>query len=183
MESHRVISAGPARPDGFFSYLFQLPNLTLSFPYFKETSAAFIYPGRTIAEPMFGGVIAVFPFLWLLFRARKVYPVLRQKGLVTFALLPPVLALVVILADTEMAGILWRYTGDFLLLLYLGAVLIFLALLEDAKENERPRLLCFLVCTTFLTLLICLLISLESSQYLVRSPESYCRLKDFMSFG
>ena len=81
-----------------------------------------------------------------------------------------------------MAGILWRYTGDFLPLLFLAASLVWLALLQTANTRFRRTLLAFLTVTTLLALLTCLLISVTNSDLLSRDPENYYRLKDFLSF-
>ena len=169
-------------PDGLFAYLFRLPNVELRFPYIREAATTPVYMGKTVAEPMFGGVFLVFPFLWILLGTRRVSPLLRAKKARGLVLLPLILALVVVIADTEMAGILWRYTGDFLPLLFLAAILVFLALLQTANTRFRRTLLAFLTVTTLLALLTCLLISMTNSDLLSRDPENYYRLKDFLSF-
>lgn len=168
-------------PDGLFAYLFRLPNVELSFPYVKEAATTPVYMGKTVAEPMFGGVFPVFPFLWTLLGTRRVSPLLRAKKARGLVLLPLILALIVVVADTELAGILWRYTGDFLPLLFLAAILVWLALLQTANTRFRRTLLVFLVVTTLLALLTCLLISMTNSSFLSRDPENYYRLKDFLS--
>ena len=132
-------------------------------------------------EPMFGGVFLVFPFLWTLLGTKRVSPLLRAKKARGLVLLPLILALIVVVADTELAGILWRYTGDFLSLLFLAASLVFLALLQTANTRFRRTLLVFLTVTTLLALLTCLLISVTNSGLLSRDPENYYRLKDFLS--
>lgn len=168
-------------PDGLFAYLFRLPNVELSFPYIKEAATNPVYLGKTIAEPMFGGVFPVFPFLWSLLGYRRVSPLLRAKKARGLVWLPLVLALIVVIVDTELAGILWRYTGDFLPLLFLAAIVVFLALLQTANARFRRSLLVFLTVTTLLALLTCLLISVTNGNLLSRDPENYYRLKDLLS--
>lgn len=170
-------------PDGLFAYLFTLPNVKLQFPYLHRVDTTPIYLGRTITEPMFGGSLVTFPFLWLIVCARRVKGLLREKKLWLFFLLPVLLAVVVIIADTEMAGILLRYTGDYLALLYLSASLVYLALLEHAAPQQRRRLRVFLTAVTVFTLAVCLLIAINASYLETRTPEAYFRLKDFLSFG
>lgn len=168
-------------PDGLFAYLFRLPNVELSFPYVKEAATTPVYMGKTVAEPMFGGVFLVFPFLWTLLGTRRVSPLLRAKKARGLVFLPLILALIVVVADTELAGILWRYTGDFLPLLFLAAILVFLALLQTVNTRFRRTLLVFLTVTTLLALLTCLLISVTNSDLVSRDPENYYRLKDLLS--
>ena len=170
-------------PDGFFAYLLQPPALRLAFPYFFPVSRELLYNGKTIAEDMFGGVLLISPFLWLLLRLRRARAALRERKLWALTLLPLLLTVAVIAADTEMAGILWRYTCDYLALLYLAAILVFLALLRKARHSERRRLLRFLVFAAIFTLASSLLISVNSSQLLTRCPEAYYRLRDFLSWG
>lgn len=170
-------------PDGFFAYLFRLPNVELHFPFVRAAATNPVYMGKTIAEPMFGGVFLVFPFLWMLLGAGRVRPLLRERRAGWLVWLPLLLAVLIVAADTEMAGILWRYTGDFLPLLYLAATFVFLARLTEADQAQRRRLLGFLLVVTLLALLTCLLISMTNSTFIKRSPESYFRLKDLMSPG
>lgn len=170
-------------PDGLFAYLLALPNIKPQFPYLAETNTGMIYMGKTIAEAMYGGALTTFPFLWLIFLARRARGVLREKKLRLFYLLPLVLAVVVVIADTEMAGILWRYTSDYYALLYLSAILVFCALLEEATPRQRSRLLVFLTATTLISLAFCLLISLPNSGLNTYAPQTYFRLRDLLSWG
>lgn len=170
-------------PDGFFAYLLQLPNVTLPFPYLQATAFTPRYLGKTILEPMFGGVLPLFPFLWVLFGLRRASPVLREKGLRWIALLPLLLCLVVIVADTELAGILWRYVNDFQPLLFLSAALVFLACLQAAPAHGRARLLRFLVLTALLALAACLLISVANSRLAERDPALYFRIRDLLDIS
>ncbi len=168
-------------PDGLFAYLFCPPGFGLRFPYVQEAAWEPVYLGRTIREPMFGGVFLTFPFLWALLGTRKAWPALREKKLRGLFLLPLLLALLVVVADTEMAGILWRYTADFLPLLFLSASLVLLALAERAAPRGRSRLRLFLTAVTVLGILTCFLISMTDSNLLHRSPGFYFRLRDLLS--
>lgn len=166
-------------PDGLYDYLLRSPNVDLSFPYFHNSPSQLVYMGKTIRERMFGGVLLVQPFLWFLLGLRNAWPTLREKRLRTLVLLPLLLALIVLAADTEMAGILWRYTGDFLPLLYLSAVFVFLGRSKDGSLSRRRRgLLLAAVCAS---LLICFLIGLTDGSMESRAPDSYYRIKDFLS--
>ena len=156
--------------------------MTLHFPYLQDTALPPIYLGRTVQEGMFGGVLVIFPFLWSLCLLGRRWGSLRRRQLLGLSLLPLGLALVVAAADTEMAGILWRYTGDFLLLLYLPAVLIVLTGLEEAPAHSRGGKVFRLALVTVFTLALCLLISVSASTLDNRDPESFYRLKDFLSW-
>ena len=170
-------------PDGFLAYLLRTPDLRLQYPYFFPASTNPVYMGKTVTELMFGGVLLISPFLWFLLGLRKAKAVLRGKKAWLLTLLPLGLSLIVIATDTEMAGILWRYTADFLALLYLPAALVVLALLAGKPSQSRNRLLGLLLAATVFTLLSCLLISISDSFLPARSPETYYRLKDLLSWG
>ena len=169
-------------PDGLFAYLFAPPSWGLQFPYLRESPLQPVYMGKTIREPMFGGVFLTFPFLWTLLGTRRAQPLLREKKLRSLVLLPLLLALIVVAADTEMAGILWRYTEDFLPLLYLSASLVFLSHLEAARPQRRSRLLFCLTGLTILALVTCFLISVTNSNLIKNDPETYFRLKDLLGW-
>ena len=168
-------------PDGLFAYLLRLPNLELQFPYLRQAALTPLYLGKTISEPMYGGVLPLFPFLWVLAGLPRARRALKEKGLRLLTLLPPVLALAVVTADTQMAGILWRYTADFLGLLLFSGALVFLTLLEGASHRGRRRLLGFLPAALLLGLLVCFLVSISLSELSARCPELYYRLKDLLS--
>ncbi|MBQ1371768.1 MAG: hypothetical protein IIY70_02435 [Oscillospiraceae bacterium] len=150
-------------PDGLFHYLFALPNLQLKFPFFHPVPFSSSCFGKTIHENMFGGALVSFPFLWLLFAVRRVRGRLRQKQLWLFFWLSLALAVLVVVADTEMAGILWRYTGDYLMLLYLPATLVCCSLLEQANARRQIRLTQKLVLLSVVSLTICTLIAISDA--------------------
>lgn len=170
-------------PDGLLDYLLRFPSVDLRFPWIHEAGSGLAYLGLTIREPMYGGVLLLHPFLWLLFGWYPIRAELKKLGLRTLTLLPPALALIVIAADTEMAGILVRYTGDFLPLLYFAATLIFLTHWQRAEAPGRKRLTLFLLVTLLATLAVCFLMSVNDSYLLTRYPSNYFRLKDLLSWS
>lgn len=126
-------------PFGLFTYLFQPINLVGRFPFMSSVRLSTSYQGATIAETMYGG------FLWfnlitlaLLFWG-NVKMLLKKKGLSSVCLLSLVLALIIICADVEMAGILQRYGCDFGLFLTLPSVLVALGLHEKAVLYDEGK--------------------------------------------
>lgn len=165
--------------DGYFAYLFCLPRITLRFPFFQNTDFKPIYLGKTILEPVYGGVLPLAPFLWNLFGLRRVWAGLREKRLLWLALLPLLLSLIVIAADTEMAGLVSRYTEDFLLLLYLSAALVFLTGMERSDPASQRRRRAYLLAAVCVTMLVCFLISLNDNNIYTGSPERFYQARDF----
>lgn len=164
--------------DGFFDYLFRLPNADLRFPFLHVSETQPLYMGRTIREGMFGGAMLLHPFLWSLLLLRRARPVLREKKLRCLALLPLVFAVVVIAADTEMAGILWRYSGDFLPLMYLSSILVFLAAYRRTGPAGRRRLTAFLAGAVVVTLLACFLVGVTFGKLFSRTPDAYFHVRE-----
>ncbi len=125
--------------EGIFMYLFQPVNLRLSFPFAEVTPFYSDYLGETVKDWTFGGVFwsrMILLGLPGLVAARRG---LRDKRAYGLAVTSLAMALVVVAADTEMAGILNRYCMDFLWLLMIPAVMVFFQLLEDWQGGGRYR--------------------------------------------
>ena len=166
-------------PDGLFAYLFQLPNLSIAFPYVNAVSDSSVYLGLTVREIMTGGALFTNVFLWSGVMIRSAFTDLKKKRLAVFSVMCAAAALIVIIADTEMAGILSRYNGDFLLLLYIPAIAVFLQKLETADEVKKKRYLAFLVAAFALTFTFNVFSAITTSEIWRHSPDSYAALKDF----
>ena len=170
-------------PDGLLEYLFRLPSLDLRFPYLHVTATEPLYLGLTIRENTFGGVLLLCPFLWILLRWKRARSLLRRERLWGLALLPLPLSLVVVAADTEMAGIVWRYVGDFLPLLCLSAALVFLARWRGGGVRTRRRLTVFLLFCLLFTLGAFFAVSVTESGLQTRNPDAYYRLRDLFDLA
>ena len=127
-------------PFGLFTYLFQTPALIGHFPFMSPVSLQNTYQGTTIAETMYGG------FFWfnagcgaLLF-LKNVKKELKDRKLWLLSILSAVMAVIVVCADVEMAGILQRYGSDFGLFFALPAAICIFALEEKAKSAAAKRI-------------------------------------------
>lgn len=134
-------------PDGIFMYLFQPISLKLNFPFAEVTALYSNYMGSTIMDWTFGGALWTRPIVLVLVCISNVKKELKQKGLYGFTLLSIGLALAVIFADTEMAGILNRYFTDFLWLLIIPAGIVLFQMLEKYRGMSCYKwVLLFLLC-------------------------------------
>lgn len=122
-------------PSGFYAYLFQPVNLQLRFPFAQITDLESTYLGKTISEWTFGGAFFTHVLLLGLLGILFVRKQLRQKGVYGFTCLCMASAVLVVAADTEMAGILNRYYTDFLWLLMIPTVIVLLQLLEKTRTR------------------------------------------------
>lgn len=147
-------------PLGLFTYLFQAPNINLRFPFVHATNLAETYLGLTVDEGMYGGVFVTHLFLLFPLLTFAAKDKLKEKKLCGFIGIAYAAALIIAAADTEMAGILSRYCSDFLWLLFLAAVLVFLSLWEG-KAEKQGLLLKGLVILTVLDLIFCFFAALS----------------------
>lgn len=131
-------------PDGIFMYLFQPVSIKPFFPFAEVTAFYTEYLGNTIKDWTYGGAFWTHPILLALIVMLPVRSMgsvkeeLKRKKLYGFLLLCLVMAFTVIVADTEMAGILNRYYTDFLWLLMIPTVLVLFQMLE-IHQNSACR--------------------------------------------
>lgn len=112
-------------PLGMFVYFLQPMRFTAEFPFAQTLYTGSQYMGLTIQEHTVGGIFtthifALFGVLPFLIRSH----VKKQWSAPWLIAVCSMLAAVVIaVADTEMAGILWRYQNDFSVFIMIAAVL------------------------------------------------------------
>lgn len=176
-------------PLGIFIYLFQPLRLTTQFPFVEAIFSATQYMGITIQEYTPGGIFATHLFAWLALPA-----LFLRKDFENAHRLPCILsasslisALVILVADTEMSGILWRYFNDFSLFIMLAALLS-TWIIFSTKKMMIPSVRKWL--TTLL--LICLVTEVlfqgmfffvDTGSSLMRTrPDLYSRIKYLIAF-
>jgi hypothetical protein len=127
-------------PLGLFAYFIQLPAFNAKFPFLKTVDISNCYMGTTISEAMFGGILATQPLLWCLVFARAVKDELKQKGILAFVACTTVFSVLVAAADTQMAGILYRYYMDYSYLMIIGALLVAFTVIEKYGKLFTEKL-------------------------------------------
>lgn len=172
-------------PLGIFMYIFQPVNLSAIFPFVARASITTNYMGVTISEMMFGGVLSCYAILWIngaLFAARHMFV---KKRLFFIALMGIIFSVVIVIADTQMAGILLRYFGDFSWFLFLSASLIILTLLQGFKSDEAKKYLLYFTAAGFILSLLfnaaLLFIMSENSVY-IENPELFYKVMHSVQF-
>lgn len=124
-------------PLGLCIYLFNNINMKNVFPYIVGTELYTNYLGVTIYEPVYGGV-----FLSVIFTAINLFIFKLKKRINSnfifyTCLFCIISSIIIIIADTEMAGILARYITDFSWLLVFSSTLIVLKLYNNGRFNKR----------------------------------------------
>ncbi|MDE6412558.1 MAG: hypothetical protein K2K42_01485, partial [Eubacterium sp.] len=137
------------------------------------------YFGKTIYEATYGGVFFTHIFLLILPFAAKVKKQLKDKGLLSFVLLGVLFAVIIAVADAQMAGILGRYTSDFTWLLYLCAVIVFLQLFHSAENSaKRKKLIAVMLACGVCSLIMDLFIGIAQSDLYYYSTEAFFAIKN-----
>ena len=164
-----------------FAFFVQTPSTSGTFPYLQPCAFDTTYMGQTIKEVTFGGVFACLPVLWLLALAPEAIRMrIAQRSTHTIAGVMGVLiasAIVVALADAELAGILQRYYADFSVMLLLVVVLVAFIFNERIDQQGQAygvavKLLPMLVVLS-LAYMLCLCFVAESDWYSDVYPWAY----------
>lgn len=126
-------------PSGLFSYLFQPPQVTATFPYLTVASTSTDYLGSVSTEAMYGGLFLLDPILLVLLLAKHLRRGLREHRAWGVVVVSLVLALVLCVLDIESGGVIQRYQFDFAWLLLLASVLCAWQLVADPHAPGVTR--------------------------------------------
>lgn len=132
-------------PLGLFTYLFETPRITSIFPYVLKYSVNTTYIGITISEQMRGGFMIINLICLISLMPWKFKKVIENKKLYYLTLLSSIFALIIIIVDSQMAGILTRYYMDFAWLFTLSTVIILLSLLRKYKNEDLKKIIIILL--------------------------------------
>ena len=119
---------------GTYMYVFQPPCFTTAFPFVRYVPSDIHYQGKTILEHMYGGILWLNPLMFSLCLCIKKRRLLKDKKLNTITWMCIAFGLIIVAADTQMAGILFRYLCDFGIFFSIAAVLIILSITDHAAE-------------------------------------------------
>ncbi|MBQ9086259.1 MAG: hypothetical protein IJY47_03635 [Clostridia bacterium] len=167
-----------------FTYFFQLPNLTAAFPFLQSSTIHTNYLGTTITEPMFGGIFAVIPLLWILFLLPSRGAQLKRKRLLALCLLPLGLSFFIGAFDAQGAGLLQRYVSDFAFLACLSALIMIFFVYEGTLGAERKRLHSFMRFSLFVSGAYCfmLIFAKYSVEIFYRNPYLFNLISETVQF-
>ncbi len=115
---------------GIYYFLFSNAKIVPVFPFIEASKVVTNYLGRTIYEDMYGGffwsnIVCVLSLFFFKFK-----DIIKDKKLYQICQVIPLAVLIIVVFDTQVAGILPRYLADFSFLLGLSTVIIILALLD-----------------------------------------------------
>lgn len=174
-------------PYGLFAYLFQIPDVTTSFPYLDQCRNFTGYMGVTIIENMRGGIFIFNPLLWLnlLTFTKTVKGYLKEKKLFGVVVAMNIFALIILIADANMAGLVNRYMIDFTWLFTISAIIIYLTIYERLKpEFIKPARFIFSLIFVFAITINILLVFTTYTHYTldVTNPDLFYSIKSAIEF-
>jgi len=161
-------------PLGIYYYLLVPFQFVLKFPFASRFGVSTNYLGTTIYESMTGGFIFVnllTIFGLLIFKFRKE---IENKTLYKLGLMSIIFSLIIIIADTEMAGILPRYICDFGFLMYFATSVVLFHLFSKLDGNKKKILTKILF--------ICLVFGLIFNFLLVLNDDTFMKSSLFFYF-
>ena len=125
---------------GIYYMLFKSPDISLVFPFINKIFVDTQYMGVTISEPLFGGLIACNLILIVGLFVKKFKNLINNPNVYTLTIMCNIIAVVLVILDTQMAGILPRYMLDFSWLLFLATAICLLALFNNIdKFNDKEK--------------------------------------------
>ena len=140
-----------------FTFFFQLPNFTATFPFLKSVTIDTNYLGTTITEPMFGGIFATIPILWCILLVPRFAKNMQKGHILALCLLPLGLSIFIGAFDAQGAGLLQRYVSDFAFLSILSAIAVIFYLYQSVRGRLRDYINTFLGFAAFGSGIYCFL--------------------------
>ncbi len=133
-------------PLGIFSYLFQPPAYSPRFPFISDAWFYTNYMGVTIKEYLFGGILFNHFLLCINLFVLKFKNSLKFKGLFYFCIMSIIFSVCIVIADTQLAGLLQRYMVDFAWLMFIPGIILILILLERVNDYLKKHITTVLLC-------------------------------------
>ncbi|MGN0299517.1 MAG: hypothetical protein ACI4C1_10125 [Lachnospiraceae bacterium] len=155
---------------GLFAYLFQTPAINAQLPFLQSVNLKNQYFGLTYTESMYGGVFWLSPILWLAWLSigpsKKPPAFLPSQEIIRhLSVIYLISAVVIVIADTQMGGLCYRYIGDFAWMLATAALLVLGHILTNSALSNvsKNRLLRLLVLLQIVSLIMTLSVGDTSS--------------------
>ncbi len=167
----------------FFTYLIQPPNITADFPFINGTVIESNYLGTNITEPVFGGIFAVIPLLWILALLPRKAKEMKKNHL-AFIIFGVFLCVFIALFDAQGAGILGRYMSDFAFLAILSAVFFTFFMYSTADARGSVNLNLFLRASFFASAAYCFFIvfAVYSVEIYYYNPSLFVEVSELVQF-
>ena len=158
--------------DGLFFYLLQPASLTALFPYITQVTFVTKYVGMLIHEFSFGGLFFINPITILSLFVIKIKKHLTNKKLYYTAILSLVFGFLVVLLDTQMAGLVERYFSDISIYFIISSIIVVLAYI-NSHDNQNVLKLLFFFALCSLLFSVLRLFALDYQSLEICNPKLY----------
>ncbi|MDE7223278.1 MAG: hypothetical protein K2O34_05805, partial [Acetatifactor sp.] len=171
---------------GIFSYLLQPIRVGSVFPFLQDFRVETVYQGLTLSEMMVGGVLWLFPILCFGIYGLGKKEIFADRSCYRLVWLCQLLTAALVIVDTQMAGLLTRYFGDFVWIAMTGSCLTILACYDWRKKERKDcsRLLRLVVVCGSVTLVFVFLRIFAHSEDSIQSanPALYYQIQSLIAF-
>lgn len=161
--------------DGIFFYLLQPISLTAVFPYITQVTFVTKYVGMLIHEFSFGGLFFINPITMLSLFITKVKNYLTNKKFYYAAILSLVFGFIVVLLDTQMAGLVERYFSDISIYFIISSIIVILAYINN-HDNQNVLKLLFIFALFALLFSVLRLFALDYQSLDICNPKLYYKV-------
>ena len=161
--------------DGIFFYLLQPISLTAIFPYITQVTFVTKYVGMLIHEFSFGGLFFINPITISSLFITKVKNYLTNKKLYYTAMLSLIFGFIVVLLDTQMAGLFERYFSDISIYFIISSIIVILAYI-NSHNNQNVLKLLFIFMLFALLFSVLRLFALDYQSLNICNPKLYYKV-------
>lgn len=137
-----------------YYYLFSPVITKPVFPFLEPNTLFTNYLGVTIFEEMFGGYYALMPFLFISTLAFLPKIQFKKTNIRCFSCISFMLAILILVVDAQMAGIVSRYRMDFGWLLCLSAIFVIVEIEYQASQSTIRYIMRIGIVTSLLSAMI-----------------------------
>lgn len=168
---------------GLVEYLFKIPFINpLKFPFvFINTDISHVSINEVCYENRLFGLIAI-PILYAYFLKRNVMKKSKDSELNLFIEICIMTAIFSIIICSCLGGICESYSGDFKLILSIGAILILLKWIEINEEKEDINKIFLILCVATIILMLPISLTTESNFLVDFSSDTTAFLKNIFEF-
>lgn len=163
--------------DGIFYYLLQPLSLTGIFPFINHAAFSTTYVGMLIHEFSFGGLFFINPITFLSLFITKVKKFFVNKKLYYTAIISLLFGFIIVLLDTQMAGLVERYFSDFSIYFIISSIIVILTFI-NSHDNQNVLKLLFVFALFALLFSVLRLFALDYQSLDICNPKLYYKILD-----
>ncbi len=169
---------------GIYYYLFDVPNITLQFPFFITEIPTFDYLGYIFYEAMISGFFfrnIICLIVFFIFSLKKKF---KNQKILLISGTSLILATINLLFDIEMGGLVNRYLCDFAWLILLPTILILLFIFTNEKlKNKYHKIIISLIfLSTISNIIITIFQPIYAKSLYQINPTLYEMIKQLICF-